>query len=66
MTSLAARIIDTLTESPVPLAANEIGHRLGKGVADVMIALYELEQAGTVKQRLRGVRQRPYYELASH
>lgn len=62
LTDLATRILDLLSSSRVPLAENEIGHRLGEPIAAVMISLYELEQGGQVVSKLRGPKQRRYYE----
>ncbi len=64
LSPLSSRIIEALAASRVPLAANEIGHRLHAGVAEVMIALYELEQAGTVEAKISGLKGRTYYRLA--
>jgi hypothetical protein len=64
VTPLAARIIDALASSRVPLFANDLAHRLQTGVAEVMIALYELEQSGAVVSKLRGAKLRRYYEIA--
>jgi DNA-binding transcriptional regulator GbsR (MarR family) len=63
VTRLASQILGILKEMRVPLSVGDFKHQLGVDPAAVMIACYELEQAGLIKQRLRGVRQRPYYEL---
>ena len=63
MTLLARQILAQMREARVPMSIADFKHRLGVEAADVMIALHDLEQAGTVRTKLRGVVQRPYYEL---
>lgn len=64
MSRLASQILGQMREMRVPLTVNDLSVQLGQEPSDVMIALHELMQAGKVISKVRGLKLRPYYELA--
>jgi DNA-binding IscR family transcriptional regulator len=63
VTRLAAQILGQMRELRVPVSINDLSASLGVEPMHIVLALDDLTRAGRVRSKLRGVTQRPYYEL---